>query len=184
MTGGTTNQLTEDQLVEEIKRLAVAKVNIAVHVKEFLEMRQDTEEPVRQFKARLPGKSLSCDFRVAVEVTCEGCQETKTVRASYVDEMVKYKIVTGLDDLDIMQDVLAADKKRLDEVVTFIEGKESGKKGQKYLAGGAAVSKVSQIPPSTSGGGGEKCKYCNRIGHGASPSEITRKASCPVKILE
>ena len=122
---------------------------------------------------------MSCDFRVAVEVTCEGCQETKTVRASYVDEMVKYKIVTGLDDLDIMQDVLAADKKRLDEVVTFIEGKESGKKGQKYLAGGAAVSKVSQIPPSASGGGGEKCKYCNRIGHGASPSEITRKASCP-----
>ena len=39
------------------------------------------------------------------------------VRASYVDKMVKHKIVTGLDDLDIMQDVLAADKKRLDEVV-------------------------------------------------------------------
>ena len=50
VTGGTANQLTEEQLVEEIKRLAV---NTAVHVKEFLEMRQDAEEPVRQFKARL-----------------------------------------------------------------------------------------------------------------------------------
>ena len=109
MTGGTANQLSE----EKTKRLAVEMVNTAVYVKEFLEMRQDTEKPVRQFKAR-KGKSLSCDFRV----TCEACKETITVRASYVDEMVKHKIVTGVDDLDIMQDVLAAAKKGLDEVVT------------------------------------------------------------------
>ena len=53
-----------------------------------------------------------------------------------VDEMVKHKIVTGLDDLDIMQDLLCS----------------------------------SQIPPYTSGGAGENCKYCNRPGHGASSS--------------
>ena len=44
VTGGTASQLSEEQLVEEIKRLVVAKVNTAVHVKEFLEMRQDVFE--------------------------------------------------------------------------------------------------------------------------------------------
>ena len=102
MTGGTANQLSEEHLVEEIKRLAVAKVNTAVHVKEFLEMWQDTEEPVRQFKARLQGKSLSCDFRVAVEVVCAACKDTTVTKVSYVDERVKHKIVTELVDLDIM----------------------------------------------------------------------------------
>ena len=37
------------------------KVNTAVHVKEFLVMSQDSDEPVRNLYALLRGKALSCD---------------------------------------------------------------------------------------------------------------------------
>ena len=50
--------------------------------------------------------------------------------------MIRHKIVTGLDDKDILQDmILTADKKELEKLVVFIEGKECGKKGQKSLTG-------------------------------------------------
>ena len=73
-TGGSAKTLVEEELLKEIKRLAVLKVNTAVHVKEFWEMKQDPGEPVRNFKAKLQGKALSCDFHVETAVTCGGCQ--------------------------------------------------------------------------------------------------------------
>ena len=60
--------MEEVELLKEIKRLAVMKVNTAVHVKEFLAMSQDSDEPVRKLYARLRGKALSCDFKVPAVV--------------------------------------------------------------------------------------------------------------------
>ena len=58
-TGGTAKTMAEVNLMKEIKQLAVLKVNAAMHVKEFWEMKQDPEEPVRQYQERLQGKALS-----------------------------------------------------------------------------------------------------------------------------
>ena len=52
-TLGTDQKMEEVELLKEIKRLAVMKVNTAVHVKEFLAMSQDSDEPVRKLYARL-----------------------------------------------------------------------------------------------------------------------------------
>ena len=58
----------EEDLFREIKRLAVVKVNTAVHVKEVLELRQDPDEPVRQVKAKMQKKSQLKVARTAREL--------------------------------------------------------------------------------------------------------------------
>ena len=55
-TRGDAKTIAEVNLMKEIKRLAVLKMNAAVHVNEFWEMKQDPEESVRQYQARLQGK--------------------------------------------------------------------------------------------------------------------------------
>ena len=55
-------------MFREIKRLAVVKVNTAVHVKEVLELRQDPDEPVRQVKAKMQKKSQLKVARTAREL--------------------------------------------------------------------------------------------------------------------
>ena len=67
-TGGSAKTMEEEDLLREIKRLAVVKVNTAVHVKEVLELRQDPDEPVRQVKAKLQKKSQLKVARTAREL--------------------------------------------------------------------------------------------------------------------
>ena len=60
--GENAKTTTEGELLGEIKRLAVMKVNTAVHINEFWESKQDPGAPVGQFKVKFQGKALSCDF--------------------------------------------------------------------------------------------------------------------------
>jgi hypothetical protein len=46
LLGWTAKNMTEKELLGEIKQLAILKVNTAVHVKEFWELQQDPGEPV------------------------------------------------------------------------------------------------------------------------------------------
>ena len=119
-TGGTAKSMAEGELLKEIKRLAVMKVNTAVHVKEFWELKQDPGEPVRQFKAKLQGKALSCDFHIETNMTCGKCSAQANVKVSYMEEMIRHKVVAGLADADILQDVLSADLKELEKTIVFI----------------------------------------------------------------
>ena len=171
-TGGNAKNLSEANLVKELRRLAVVKVNVAVNIKDFLELKQDAGEPVRQFQARLQGKALSCEFNLKTEHKCT-CGKVTEVTVAYMEEMIRHKVVTGLVDPDILQDVLASDLKSLEETVVFVEGKESGKKGQQSLAG-ANVNKIH----SQSSDGKQKCKFCGKEGHGSSPSDEVRRESC------
>ena len=52
-----------------------------------------------------------------------------------MQEMIRHKIVSGLADHVILQDVLVSDFKSLEEMVMFVEGRESGKNGLQLLAG-------------------------------------------------
>ena len=71
-TGGSAKTMGEEDLLREIKRLAVLKVYTAVHVKEVLELRQDPDEPGRQVKAKSQLKAartareLKDKFKVSV----------------------------------------------------------------------------------------------------------------------
>ena len=72
---------------------------------------------------------------MSTEVECGKCHEVGTESVSYTDKMIRHKLVTGLEDKDILQDLLTANKEELEKMVAFVEGKESSKNGRKSLAG-------------------------------------------------
>ena len=63
-TGGAHFTLSEAQLVEHMKGLAVRYQNPAVHVQEFLGLSQQHDEGVRHYLSRLKGVASRCNFEI------------------------------------------------------------------------------------------------------------------------
>ena len=62
---------------------------------------------------------------------------------SYSNSLVKFKLVSGLIDSEIKEDLLGGDEKLLEETVKAIEAKESAKRAKKKLGGhNVEVSRV------------------------------------------
>ena len=70
----------------------------------------------------------------------------------------------------------------LNEVITKAGAEEQAKLAQSKLAKGmkkvAAEVSVVEIDKAKPGDSKQKCKFCNRIGHGKNPDEKTRKKLC------
>ena len=169
----------EAALLENIKSLAVRQENVMVAWLKLQQMRQDRDEPVRAFSARIKGQAGVCQYSVQCEC---GAQ------VSYSDPMIRDTLIVGLADDDIRLDVLGQTKQdmSLDETTRFIEAKESGKRSAGHLnpvtpavpvavdaastykqAGrvrlqGRAMERKSGAQPHLS-----PCGYCGREGHGA-----------------
>ena len=61
----------------------------------------------------------------------------------YLDSLVKFKLVSGLLDSEIKEDILGGDEKLLEETVKAIEAKESAKRAKSKLGGRSVeVSRV------------------------------------------
>ena len=97
-TGGGQFSLTESNLLKLMRQLAVRYQNPAVHVQEFLSMSQQQDEPVRQYLTRLKGTAARCNFMEKC-VTCH-----KDV--SYADSVIRFKLISGLNDQEIKEDIL------------------------------------------------------------------------------
>jgi hypothetical protein len=74
----------------------------------------------------------------------------------------------------------------LDETITFVEARETGKKSINTLCGGGTASgQVLKLKTTYKWKDVEvkdddqKCKFCGRKGHGKSPNFELKKASCP-----
>ena len=89
-----------------------------------------------------------CDF----SLSCT-CRET----VSYADHLTRFKLVAGLVDEEIKEDVLGGEEKTLEETVKTVEAKESAKRAKVTLGGGSSgqVSKVDQVRH-------KPCTHCGR----------------------
>ena len=58
-----------------------------------------------------------------------------TKKVSYSDNLIKFKLVSGLLDSEIKEDILGGDDKSLEETVKAIEAKESAKQAKVKLGG-------------------------------------------------
>ena len=119
LTGGSQFTMQEKDLLAKMKTLAVRYQNPAVHVQEFLQVVQQQDEGVRHYHTRLRGVASRCDFK-------EKCGSCNT-DVSYADSIIRFKLIAGLNDLEIKEDILSSEEKTLDETVRAIEAKESGK---------------------------------------------------------
>ena len=165
-TGGKHFSLTEATLLERMKELVVRFENPAVQVQTFLAINQQSDEGVRHFLSRLKGVATHCNF--VARCTCGE-------PVSYADHVIRFKLVSGLMDEEIKEDILAAGELDLESTVKQIESKEGAKKAKNSLSGNGTnsgqVSKVDDSPRR------KPCSHCGRQDHGSSPKE--RERSCP-----
>ena len=152
-TGGTHFAKTEAQLLELMKQLAVRYQNPAVHVQEFLGLIQHQDEGVRHFLTRLRGVATRCNF-------VEKCSCNREV--SYADSMIRFKMIAGLYDSEIKEDILSSEDKTLDETVKSIEAKESGKIARRTV-GASNANPVASVKPVLKPT--VRCGHCNRTEH-------------------
>ena len=108
VTGGKHFTLDETTLLLRMKELAVQYQNPAVYVQEFLAMAQQPDEGVRHYLSRLKGVATHCNF----STSCT-CNET----VSYANHLTRFKLVAGLVDEEIKEDVLGGEEKTIKETV-------------------------------------------------------------------
>ena len=169
--GAQLSTITVADLLGEIKKLAVVRQSNMVNTLALMTAKQERDEPVRQFAARLRGLAAVCDLSVT-------CACTPPTKVSMVDKLVCMSLIGGLNDEETKQEVLSkVEELPLDETIVFVEARETGKTSLKILSGGLSSSHVNKVHEHVSAS--DKCKYCGKKGHGKHPSSDLRKDSCP-----
>ena len=115
-----------------IKQHAVNRENVVLAIVTHLQMRQDRDEPIRNYAARLKGQANSCKY--TIKNKCSICDHESYI--NYSEEMVRHVLASGLADNEIQIDLLGnADQEMpLDQIINFIEAKEVGKKSASCLS--------------------------------------------------
>ena len=129
-------------------------------------MRQDRNEPVCAFGARLRGQASVCKFTQQ----CPNCEAS----VDYTEAMVKDVLCRGLGDKN--QDMT------LEQVLRFVEAKEAGRRSASRLllpqatdaVAGSSYRKQKKTPPKDQ----ETCTYCGTKGHGRNPPTRVRRKEC------
>jgi len=100
-TFGALTSKDENTILTSIKSLAVRQENIMVARIQLQQMRQDRDEPVRAFAARLRGQAGVCNFKK--ECTCASVVD-------FSDIMIRDTLIRGLEDEEIRLDILGQSK--------------------------------------------------------------------------
>jgi hypothetical protein len=103
-----------------------------VNTPALMTAKQERDEPVRQFAARLRGLGAVCDRTV----TCM-C----LLKVSEVDKWVFLSLISRLNDEYTKQAVLSkVEEMTLIDTIAFVEARETGKNPVKILSGGGLTS--------------------------------------------
>ena len=171
--------ITEEDLMEAFKIMAVLVSNPMVNRNQMRDHRQGETEKVRAFVARVREAAIDCKF----EVQCNKDSYGKMV--SYNEEIIRYQRLFGLGNKDTQAKILALDKglPTLEAVIMKAEAEEQSKMVQDKLINGmkhedlAEVSAV-EVYKGKLGNIKKKCKYCDRTGHGRNPDEQKKTTLC------
>ena len=174
--------MTEEEVFTAMKRLAIREENTMVARVTLHNMRQDRDEPVRAFGARLRWQASVCKFTQQ----CTGCE----ANVDYTEAMIKDVLCRGLDDSEIQMDLLG-DKNQdmaLEQVLRFVEAKEAGKRSASRLllpqatdaVTGSSYRKQKRTPArATLSKDQPTCTYCGTKGHGRNSPTRIRRNECP-----
>ena len=152
------SRFTEIQLLNAIKRLAVFEENILVSRYKLHNLKQDLDEPIRTFVARIKGQAHVCKL----VVSCPNCNFKEV---DYSNEIVKDVITRGINDEDIRLQLLG-DKNQdmnLEETIAYVEAKEAGKKSAFRLTPATTnMAATSQYKSRFKKSLSRKCGYCGQ----------------------
>ena len=177
LAGGSLINKDEEYVLAAIKKLAVRVQNVMVARVKLHEMQQDREEAIRNFCARLSGQANICQF----QVDCPDCSKG----VDYTNHIVRDCLIRGISDDDIRLDVLGNLNQNmgLEELVSFIESKEAGKRSLAQLTSSTTTNAIRSNYKKSQTPAGNKinrsCHYCGTTGHGDGSNLRTRREKCP-----
>ena len=179
--GGSLTSKSEAEVLSAIRTLAVREENTMVARVALHNMRQDRDEPVRNFGARLRGQAGVCKFIIP----CPSC----TGDVNYTDEILRDVVTRNISDSEVQLDLLGDSNQNmtLEEVLKFIEAKEAGKRSASRLLHTQNVdaarssyrkdkSSAFKSKPEHSN---DHCIYCGKQGHGKRSLPRVRQRQCP-----
>ena len=176
--GGSLFNKGEKEVKEAIKVLAVRQENSMVARVKLHNMKQDRDEPIRLFGARIKSQAATCKY----VTPCPSCSH----QVHYSEAIMRDVLSRGIADPDIQQGILGdQDQDRtFEQVLTLVEAKESGKRSVARLAQSEGASAAGStyrrekwqvektaIASST-------CSYCGVKGHGKSAPPRIRRKEC------
>ena len=105
------------------------------------QMRQDRDEPVRAFAARLRGQAGVCSF--SIKCLSDTCGSS----VDYSDIMIRDALIRGLDDEEIRLDILGESRQdlSLEDTLSYVEAKESGKRSASHLIGDSSINTAAAM---------------------------------------
>ena len=179
--GGSLTDKTEQEVLTAMRALAVREENAMVARVALHNMRQDRDEPVRSFCARVKGQASVCRYSVC----CPNC----SADVDYTPHVVRDVISRGISDGDIQLELLGHTDQdmTLEKVVAFIESKESGKRSALKLSlsqsSGAQAARSSYKQSKRPDRKAPKnpampCGYCGKPGHAGEVAKV-RQQVCP-----
>ena len=118
--GGTLTEMDGEEVLKAINTLAMKEENTKVARVVLHTMRQERDEPIRAFGARLRGQA-------SVRKFTQRYPSWKT-SVDYTEAMIKDVLCRGLEDNYIQVDLLGDrnHEMMLEQVLKFIEAKEAG----------------------------------------------------------
>ena len=151
------------------------------------DMRQDRDEAIHNFGARLRGQASICKFTIA----CPSCSND----VPYTDNILRDVLIKGLADHEIQLDLLGDTNQdmSLEEVFQFVKAKEAGKRSARRLLHTQGVeparsqyrkTKQAEVRHNVGTADPQKNKhesysYCSQRRHGRNAPTKIRKAKCP-----
>ena len=98
--------MTEVDLTSRLKRLIVRKCNATASTMKVLKMHQDSDQPILSCIAQIKAVARQCNFKV--KCTCPTTVKCKCT--DFTDHMVLYKLVEGLNDLELQEELLTEEE--------------------------------------------------------------------------
>lgn len=176
--GGSLLTKTEKVVLKAIETLAVRRENVMVARVTLHNMTQDRDEPVRSFAARIKGQAATCQY--VTNCPSEGC----TAEVDFTDAILRDILARGIVDQEIQLDLLGNENQdmTLDEMLAFIEAKESAKRSASKLldvqGAGAVSSTYSRQKRQETQQQQGSCSYCGGHGHGKRAAPHIRSKMC------
>ncbi len=171
---------SEERLMLSVRDIVLSKTSPIVHIKQFMEIKQNGGETCQNFLRRLQAKASCCNFQ------CSSC------KASTAESRVREKFILGLNDIVIQRSALKTESiapgtslsKLLTESITL----EQSLREQQTIISSTNLTDHSEVygvhddneipgintirrksKPK------EKCHFCGLSGHSANE----RRTKCP-----
>ena len=189
---------TEVNVLAAMRALAVRSENIMVARYSLHDMRQGREEQICSFYARIKGQADTCDYRI--KCTKAECNETVDFAGEILRDVLARSIVDDEIKLDLIGD--QNQKMTIEEMIKFIEARESGKRSASHLLDTPSVNAASttychnkqqevrtrntattkprpDLKPEHTFDPNALCRFCAEKGHGKNAPWGVRRTQCP-----